>query len=709
MREGEAVMPLTAILDTLRKAGLGRQAGHHLTPQQKAIQWVKNNRMFNGGIRATHYNGNVATEEVTGYLIPTLYEWGERELAKDLAKWEASVQRPDGAFSGVDGVPYTFDTAQVIRGFLAVLDEMPEVEANLRRACDYVESQIAADGKVLTPSYALWKLSDGSMLSENGNLYVLPPLLQAGHKLSESRYADAAKRGLEYFKRNPDLVEFKSKLGELSHYFGYMMEALVDLGEVELAKRGLDQAAAIQKTNGAIPAYPGVNWVCTPGMAQLAIAWYKLGLATPANKAVAYLEQIQNRSGGFYGSYGKSAVYLQKKEIAWAVKFFLDASLLRLRVRNQPSMSCTEQANAARTRVCTLHPNLDLTATEDGDLVGVGPFSNPRRPRLPHSLFSDYQTPTVRICRRILHNVNTRRWVPTALAKLPLRLTEREIVETLLAWDPDRIVAPGVRWLGDLQKLLRRNQISLPCTSSAAAGTNELRPWRRYDVSSRVSIVLPTYNGVKYLRQSIESCLSQTHKNIELIIVDDGSREDIQAIVDEYADPRIIFIRHERNRGVSEALNSGFRRSTGEYLSWTSDDNFYDERAIETMVQYLQTYSQIDFVYADCYVIDERKSDQGWRVRRNSPPNRLGIYNGFGACYLYRRRVYESVGEFNPKAFLAEDYDYWVRVWKRFRMQRLFAPLYYYRYHADSLTSTYSPDEVLEQLKFVRQINQTEG
>lgn len=298
------------------------------TSLQKAIQWVKNHRIPGNGIPPFPKH-SVATQEVTGYLIPTLYHLGEKELARSLARWEASVQRPDGAFSAIDNVPYTFDTAQVIRGFLAVLDDMPEWENNLRRACDYVESQIAADGEVRTPSYDLWKLSEGGMLSEYGNLYVLPPMLQAGQRLSEPRYIEAAKRGLNYFKQKADLVEFKPELATLSHYFGYMMEALVDLGEIELAKKGLRQAAAIQKKNGAIPAYPGVGWICSTGIAQLAVAWYKLGDVEPANKAVDYLERIQNPSGGFYGSYGAGANYLPDEEIAWAAKFFLDSLLWR--------------------------------------------------------------------------------------------------------------------------------------------------------------------------------------------------------------------------------------------------------------------------------------------------------------------------------------------------------------------------------------------
>jgi len=138
---------------------------------------------------------------------------------------------------------------------------------------------------------------------------------------------------MDYFRRKADLVEFKPEMATLSHYFGYMIEALVDLGEIELARRGLQQAAAIQREDGAIPAYPGVAWVCSTGVAQIALAWFKLGSTELASKALAYLERIQNPSGGFYGGYGEGAKYFPNEEISWAVKFFLDCYIVKDRIQ----------------------------------------------------------------------------------------------------------------------------------------------------------------------------------------------------------------------------------------------------------------------------------------------------------------------------------------------------------------------------------------
>ena len=109
------------------------------------------------------------------------------------------------------------------------------------------------------------------------------------------------------------------------------MEALCELGELDLAARGMADVEGCQRGDGSIPAYPDVDWVCSTGMAQYALVWYMLGKRRPADLALRYLEKIQNRSGGFFGSYGKGAKYIPKAEISWAVKYLLDAHRLKAR------------------------------------------------------------------------------------------------------------------------------------------------------------------------------------------------------------------------------------------------------------------------------------------------------------------------------------------------------------------------------------------
>lgn len=289
---------------------------------ERARGWYRTHTVPDQGV-IVHTKQPVAYPEVTGYYVPTLYDWGDLDTARAYIRWLLSIQLRDGAFPAPDGVPYTFDTGQIMRGLVAALDDVSDAEASLRRACDWMLTQVdATTGQLKTPSTELWT----DIASDLIHTYALPPLLQAGQRLGVREYEDAARFVLAYYKRQPGLVPFN----RLSHFHAYAMEALTELGEMDLARQGMADVARVQRADGSIPAYPDVDWVCSTGMAQYAIVWYALGDKARADRAIAYLEKIQNPSGGFFGSYGQGAKYIAGGEISWAVKYFLDAWRLKL-------------------------------------------------------------------------------------------------------------------------------------------------------------------------------------------------------------------------------------------------------------------------------------------------------------------------------------------------------------------------------------------
>jgi malonyl-CoA O-methyltransferase len=97
---------------------------------ERAMDWFKANMVPGQGI-IVHTKQPVPYPEVTGYFIPTLYNWGEKELARTCTRWLMSIQLPDGAFPAPDGVPYTFDTAQIMRGLCVALGDVEGAEASL--------------------------------------------------------------------------------------------------------------------------------------------------------------------------------------------------------------------------------------------------------------------------------------------------------------------------------------------------------------------------------------------------------------------------------------------------------------------------------------------------------------------------------------------------------------------------------------------------
>lgn len=210
-----------------------------------------------------------------------------------------------------------------------------------------------------------------------------------------------------------------------------------------------------------------------------------------------------------------------------------------------------------------------------------------------------------------------------------------------------------------------------------------------------VSIVLPIYNGEKYMNLSIDSILNQTYKNWELIIIDDCSTDKTPEIAKAYSDKdaRISYYRNEVNLKLPRGLNRGFSLSKGDYLTWTSDDNLYYPEAIERMVNSLQT-ENTDFVFVTCDIINQDgEVVEIIKAPKNYKKAILGG-NFVGACFMYTRKVYETIGEYNPDNFLVEDYDYWLKIFAKFDVSNIQDVLYQYRWHDGALTSTEKKERI---------------
>jgi malonyl-CoA O-methyltransferase len=269
------------------------------------------------------------------------------------------MQRVDGGIAGTDGHPYIFDTAQVIRGWLALLDADPSLSGPIASAARWIAAQARPDGR-LPAAY-------GGAIPETVHLYALAPLREAARRLNLPGVDEAAARSLGAYLADDGLTAFTT----LTHFLGYILDGLVELGETARARAGAESVAACQGRNGEVPGRPGVSWVCTVGLAQLAAVWYRLHMDEAADRALAALERRQRVSGGFLGSHGRGAAYFPREEISWGVKFFLDASLARSgRFFARHAGMFPREVDAADGRV---HALLDgLKAAARGRILEVG-------------------------------------------------------------------------------------------------------------------------------------------------------------------------------------------------------------------------------------------------------------------------------------------------------------------------------------------------
>ncbi|MUL16630.1 glycosyltransferase family 2 protein [Aliivibrio fischeri] len=206
----------------------------------------------------------------------------------------------------------------------------------------------------------------------------------------------------------------------------------------------------------------------------------------------------------------------------------------------------------------------------------------------------------------------------------------------------------------------------------------------------KVSIVLPTYNGQEFIEESIKSIICQDYINWELIIVNDCSTDQTLEISKKYEnqDKRIKVISNNVNQRLPQSLNNGFSISTGELLTWTSDDNICHSNYLSKLVEEIN--NGYDFIYSDYDIIDE--CGEFKRVHHVSHPARIMEYNVVGASFLYRRGVMNDIGFYDKDLFLLEDYDYWIRIIRKFKAKNIPESLYSYREHYNSLSSQRSAE-----------------
>lgn len=187
----------------------------------------------------------------------------------------------------------------------------------------------------------------------------------------------------------------------------------------------------------------------------------------------------------------------------------------------------------------------------------------------------------------------------------------------------------------------------------------------------KVSIVIPVYNGENYLKSAIDSALAQTYKNIEIIVVNDGSKDNTEKIIKSYGN-KIKYIKKE-NGGVSTALNLAIKNMSGEYFSWLSHDDLIKENKIQTQVNFLQNYSENNIIlYSDFDLIDEENNVTETIIKNhnelvNKPEYALLLGAINGITLIIPREAFDDCGLFNEDLYCIQDYDMWSRMFKKYK------------------------------------------
>lgn len=185
-------------------------------------------------------------------------------------------------------------------------------------------------------------------------------------------------------------------------------------------------------------------------------------------------------------------------------------------------------------------------------------------------------------------------------------------------------------------------------------------------MTAKVDVIIPAYNALPYLRDAVESVLAQTHRDLTLIVVDDGSTDDTADYVASVDDSRVQYVR-KQNGGQAGARNLGIRRSSSPYIGLLDGDDVWYPHKVAMQLQVIKQNVGVGLVHGYQHTIDERGNIVGSIEKdlRGHVFDQLlcgNVVTGSGSMVLVRREVFEHVGLFREDLRIGEDWDMWLRI-----------------------------------------------
>lgn len=210
----------------------------------------------------------------------------------------------------------------------------------------------------------------------------------------------------------------------------------------------------------------------------------------------------------------------------------------------------------------------------------------------------------------------------------------------------------------------------------------------------RVSVIIPTFNSGRYITEAIDSVLKQTYRNIEIIIIDDGSTDNTTALLAPYIQQRAIRYFHQNNAGLSAARNTGVSLAVGEYIALLDADDMWKTDKLYIQVEVLSSKKDTGMVFTDFGTFDSKgtvavsKNHVKFRDGELVTFDKLFANNNFiyPSTVLIKKDVFEACGLFDQGLSAVEDYDMWLRIAKKIAISGINNPLTLIRLHEKNMS-----------------------
>ena len=226
----------------------------------------------------------------------------------------------------------------------------------------------------------------------------------------------------------------------------------------------------------------------------------------------------------------------------------------------------------------------------------------------------------------------------------------------------------------------------------------------------KVTVVIPAYNAMTYLPETLDSVLQQTFTDFEVLVINDGSTDAIESWFATINDDRVRLI-SQANQGLPGARNTGIKEAQGEYIAFIDADDLWEATKLEKQVQCLDTKPEVGLVYAWTLLIDQQGNSTGTVTAAQVEGNvweklLLGDVVGSGSAAIVRRSCFDQVGLFDPELTSIEDCDMWVRIAVHYPFAVIKEVLIYYRQHPSGMSRNYDRMAQNSRLKIEKKFAQ---
>jgi glycosyltransferase involved in cell wall biosynthesis len=213
---------------------------------------------------------------------------------------------------------------------------------------------------------------------------------------------------------------------------------------------------------------------------------------------------------------------------------------------------------------------------------------------------------------------------------------------------------------------------------------------KKENLSPKVSVIIPTFNRVKYVCAAIENVRAQSYGNMEIIVIDDGSTDETKNILTRDYSDKIIYIL-QKNSGNSLARNNGLGHATGKYVAFLDDDDLWEVEKTAKQVEYLEEHSDIGFIYCGASYINENNKIIGHRIPWDDEVqtfNQLFKRNMIlsPSLVMVKKECLDVVGNFDETLIQSSDYDLFLRLAKKFYFRHAPEKLCRYRVHDQNMS-----------------------